>query len=997
MARTAERLKVLEGLRPPELWPDIRTRQPRSHLGEAVQPHRLFVAALAFVVAAAGIGLAALTFGGSTPPRRPSAGVSNGRIAFVALHDDTWQLFSVEPDGTGLVRLTDLEASLVASSPAWSPDGRTLAYTVRASDTDRSHIWVMDRRGSAHAITEGPGGSSDPAWSPDRSRIAFVRSRDGNYEIYVMNADGSNSIRLTDDPEFDLAPAWSPDGERIAFQSNRDGNNDIYTMDVAGGDIIDLTDAPGSGEFDPAWSPDGTRIAFVSDRDGHLEIYVMASDGSSLTRLTTDAAHDWNPTWSPDGSQIAFESDRDGPVSLYAMNADGTGVHQIPGLPFPEATSPSWQPVLPDQPAPEPGGPMANGPIYFRVGGGDAGSRVESIEPDGTNRHVVFPEDSPVHYSRIDFSPDGTRIAFDNFLAGEYGIETADPDGSDVVRLTDGVNDSWASWSPDGNEILFSSTRYDPSIARCTPGYPHEFGCPTDIYVMDADGSNVVRLTSDPADEFMPAWSPDGTTIAFVRNTAQTPVSRPAIFTMRPDGSDVRQISSGIGGSDWWPSWSPDGSRIAFAAIRKENWGIWTVGADGQGERMVLGGMGAGYVDNPVWSPDGSLIAFVGNLEVDDYSPDDALYVMRPDGTGVTPLADAPGMGVAGDIAWQPLPAVAEPVEPSPTTPPSDARVVETFKVGEDVRSIAYGEGSVWVATSINDGTLGGHIVRIDPTTNEVQAEIPVDAIPSWEVGGGAMVFADGDLWVAGDIEKPGAFNDPGGGADAAVVRIDASTNAVEQTFELGGTSAADLTSLDGDLWVLLFGDESVNENMEVVRVSPSTGDVVARISLETGWGHTIVAAQGRLVVLESGPGATNAAGDAAVIDPVTNAVSRVEIPSEYMTPMPVVSSGQVWISLDPGFARLDPQAAAFPDPVATVPPRFSDCCGFVEADDRGIWFLNLAANGKDRALSLFDADTGVARELAVLDEGTPVAMAVAPDSVWLLSYEGTLTHVDLG
>jgi len=84
----------------------------------------------------------------------------------------------------------------------------------------------------------------------------------------------------------------------------------------------------------------------------------------------------------------------------------------------------------------------ANGPIYFRVGGADGGSRIESIEAGGTGRHVVFPEDSPVHYDRLSFSPDGTRIAFSNFLEGEYGIETANPDGSDIVRLTDGVNDT---------------------------------------------------------------------------------------------------------------------------------------------------------------------------------------------------------------------------------------------------------------------------------------------------------------------------------------------------------------------------------------------------------------------------------------------------------------------------------------------------------------------------------------------------------------------------
>ena len=166
-------------------------------------------------------------------------------------------------------------------------------------------------------------------------------------------------------------------------------------------------------------------------------------------------------------------------------------------------------------------------PIYFRVGGADGGSRIESIEADGTGRHVVFPEDSPVHYDRLAFSPDGTRIAFDNFLEGEYGIETADPDGSDIVRLTDGVNDSWASWSPDGTKILFSSTRYDPSIEQCMPGFPHEHGCPTDIYVMDADGSNVVRLTDDPASEYHTGVvARTAARIAFARSLGDPQLSR---------------------------------------------------------------------------------------------------------------------------------------------------------------------------------------------------------------------------------------------------------------------------------------------------------------------------------------------------------------------------------------------------------------------------------------------------------------------------------------
>jgi dipeptidyl aminopeptidase/acylaminoacyl peptidase len=643
----------------------------------------------------------------------------------------------------------------------------------------------------------------------------------------------------------------------------------------------------------------------------------------------------------------------------------------------------------------------ANGPIYFRVGGADSGSRIESIEADGTGRRTVFPEDSPVHYDRLSFSPDGMRIAFDDFLEGEYGIETADPDGSDIVRLTNGVNDSWASWSPDGTMILFSSTRYDPSIEQCLPGFPHEHGCPTDIYRMDVDGSNVVRLTDDAASEYQPVWSPDGERIAFARSLGDPQLSHPAIFTMDPDGTDVRQISSADGGSDFWPSWSPDGSQIVFAAIRKEDWGIWAVDADGSNEHLILGGTGAGYVDNPVWSPDGTLIAFVGNLTIDDYSPEDALYVMHPDGTDVTPIADAPSVGVAGDLAWQPISAPALTTEPTPSIPPPSAEVVDTFMVGRDVRSVAYGEGSVWVAASNNDGTLGGRIIRIDPQTHEVQAEIPVEVIPTWEVGGGAMVFEDEDLWVVGDLERQGVFDDPGGGADAAVIRIDASTNEVVQTISVGGAGGADLAFLDGELWVLLFGDESVGNTMEVVRMNPATGAVAARVPLETSWAHTILAANDHLVVYEGGEGATNVGGHLASIDPATNAVDiRAEIPTRYFEGGPVAWQGQVWFAAESGLARFDPVAGTVSEGVVELDPtRFAFCCGFVEADDRGIWFVGFdGKTGSDEPhLDLFDPARGDVIELATLDEGTPVAMAVAPNSVWILNYEGSLTHVSLG
>jgi TolB protein len=629
--------------------------------------------------------------------------------------------------------------------------------------------------------------------------------------------------------------------------------------------------------------------------------------------------------------------------------------------------------------------PKANGEIWFRVGGGDGGSRIEAVAADGSGRRVVF-EEEPTPIAQVAWSPDGTRIAYQNPIADERGIFVANADGSDATRLTQGVNDAWPSWSPDASKIVFSSTRYDPTIQPCAPA-GLDAGCPTDIYVMNGDGSNVTRVTTDPVAEYRPTWSPDGALIAFERNTEGASLIRPAIFTMRPDGNEVRQVSSGDGGSDFAPSWSPDGSRIAFAAVRNEDWGIWTVSGNGANEEMVLGGVGAGYVDNPVWSPDGSLIAFVGNLDVDDYSPDDALYVMRPNGAGVKALADAPGVGVAGDIAWQPIPAAAEPSPDSLL--PTSAEVVDTFEVGEIVSSVVYGDGSVWVAVLNSDGTWGGRIVRIDPETHEVQADIPVDVAPTWEVGGGAMVVHEGNLWVTGTIGLG-----PGQGRDAAVIRIDTSTNEVTHTFTLGGDSGYDLTFVNGELWVMGYGERSI----EVARVDTSNGEVLARFELDADWAHTLVAADGRLVTAVGGDDAVNVDGRVIEIDPETGAISGSEIPSFSFTPMPALWHGQVWLSTDRGFVRFDPLRESFPEPPVTLAPRIGGGGGFLEADDRGLWFLGSDPEGGSATrLILFDPATGEASALTEVEEGSPVAMALAPDSVWMLNYEGTLTHVALG
>jgi Tol biopolymer transport system component len=273
-----------------------------------------------------------------------------------------------------------------------------------------------------------------------------------NHEIFVVNTDGSNLVRLTNQEGFDNDPVWSPDGSKIAFVSTRFDNWDICIMNADGSNVIRVTDNP-ANDFHPSWSPDGQRLVFQSNQDTQdikygdardefdiYQLYIINIDGSNLRRLTQDPyTNDWNPAWSPDGKHIVFSSQAD----------------------F-------------DQ------------------------FRIEIIEPDGSNRQVLA-SDKNFGYNQPAWSPDGTQIAFMEISAKARNaipnLLIMNTNGSNIhpvsKLLTPGTS---PSWSADGKHIAFDSSNYD--------------GNKYAIYIMNADGTGVKLLVEIPYSSRSASWSP---------------------------------------------------------------------------------------------------------------------------------------------------------------------------------------------------------------------------------------------------------------------------------------------------------------------------------------------------------------------------------------------------------------------------------------------------------------------------------------------------------
>ena len=287
-----------------------------------------------------------------------------------------------------------------------TPGGGRMIFSAAMGEGGNFEIYRINADGTDQVnLTNNPARDMLPALSPDQGKVAFTSDRDGKTQIYVMNADGTEVRQLTrDDAEkgilrYTSTLSWSPDGKWIAYTALVGEKADIFTIKSAGGDPVNLTGNP-ADDLLPAWSPDGKKIAFHSDRDGTPQIYLMDANGSNVQRLSGGSGVDVPAGWSPDAKQLLFYSNRDGNWEVYIMKADGT----------------------------------------------------EQVNLSNNSAS----DNSPA------FSPDGRQIAFRSNRDGRWQLTVMNRDGSDQRNISNGEgDDNWLTWSPDGTQIYVSSTRGD--------------------------------------------------------------------------------------------------------------------------------------------------------------------------------------------------------------------------------------------------------------------------------------------------------------------------------------------------------------------------------------------------------------------------------------------------------------------------------------------------------------------------------------------------------
>ena len=491
-----------------------------------------------------------------------------------------------------------------------SPDGRTLAVDLQGS------IWTLPSTGGAATrITDIFNDARQPTWSPDGKWITFFAYRDGGYDIWAIAPDGSNQHKLTWGAFDDREPSWSHDGTRVAFSSDR-GNAlgsdyNIWTLDVRSGELKQITKDP-ADDYMPSWSPDDKEIAFASSREDqqaawavNLATGVERKVGTLYSRGRIDA-----PSWGPDGAvlyHVATGGGRGAAAGGPETSTYQSGGRTMTGAENVFAFRASW----------------ASKTAVYYVSDGKIRKRditaqataPETIEFSATLQ-VTRAANNYVR-KRRDFtsvaprpvlgvvhpviSPDGKQIAF--AAVGDIYVM---PVGGKAVNITkDAALDTEPAWSPDGSQLAYSSDKDSDHLQ---------------LWVRDMKSGRSRRLTNLTTQPQGAAWSPDGTRIAFFNVDGMWRVAQMSVIDVAT--GKVTKVHDSLP-QPGAPAWSPDGKRLAIAGIapmtkrfREGTNQILTMSSTALNDDKWFAPQPMMSIDSrggcgPAWSPDGTKMAAI--------------------------------------------------------------------------------------------------------------------------------------------------------------------------------------------------------------------------------------------------------------------------------------------------------------------------------------------------------------------------------------------------
>lgn len=456
------------------------------------------------------------------------------------------------------------------SSPAWSPDGKRLAFVWAKEDGSRQHIYIKEFGSeSLLRLTDLSDSEYSPAWSPDGKQIAFLSSSEAGLGLYVASLADAHSAHKVYIPGVTTnwehgALSWSPDGKSFVLVDHigAQPSSSIYQIDVETLRAHALTSPPSGweGDLNPVFSPDGSKIAFLRASESAVaDIYWIPSQGGEPRQITHDGKMLNGIAWSSDNQSIDFSSNRAGEYALWKAPLNGGEPERMP-----VGTEDATQPAIPQN-----GNNLAfvEGSAIFGI------LRVPAAKDESGETKESLIVSSTAQDSAPGISPDGTQFAFQSWRSGSQEIWVSSINGQSLRQLTpDGAlsGSGSPSWSPNGSRILFDSR---------ISGHSH-------IFVIPASGGSPQQITFGDINDIVPRWSADGRSIYFRSNRG----GRWQLWKLQATGGSPEPITSddGMVGQE-----SPDGKWLYFA--RGGENGIWRMPASGGEAVRILDQPAAGY------------------------------------------------------------------------------------------------------------------------------------------------------------------------------------------------------------------------------------------------------------------------------------------------------------------------------------------------------------------------------------------------------------------